>query len=212
VFTGRTAVVVLLGTLTGAARLPATDPPGTRYYVAYFGSEAGKLRPRYTHSWATYVKVTPQPGGAVAVEPHPISWLPASGAIRFRPFRREPGANRDLHESFAYAAATGQRVAVWGPYEIDGGRFAAAVSQRAYLETAGLDYRQVDSLRRPGVNNCVTAILDADPRTAGDGYPPLRVGFKGTAAIVRDQADYGAFLAGPPATSWLLPALGVRTR
>jgi hypothetical protein len=169
--------------------LPAAsaDPPGTRYYVTYYGSQAGVFRPRYTHSWATYTRVVPLADGSVVVEPHTISWLPASGVVRWRPFRREPGVNLDLQQTLAYVSAQGQRVAAWGPYEIDSGRFAVAVAQRMRLETVPLDYRQVDSFRRPGVYNCVTALLDADPRTAGQGYPPLRVGFRGTAAIIRRQ-------------------------
>jgi hypothetical protein len=33
-------------------------PPEVRYYVLVFGSESRPRRPKYTHSWATLVKVT----------------------------------------------------------------------------------------------------------------------------------------------------------
>src|SRR5947209_7255130 len=52
-------------------------PPNDRYYLLIFGSQSQPLRPKYTHSWATAVRVTDQgPGQAPLVEASTISWMP----------------------------------------------------------------------------------------------------------------------------------------
>jgi hypothetical protein len=66
-------------------------PPGERYYVLIFGSQAKPLRPRDTHSWASTVRVVDQgPGQAPLLEELSISWMPASLEIHPWRFRVEP--------------------------------------------------------------------------------------------------------------------------
>jgi hypothetical protein len=180
--------------------------PCERYFTVIFGSDDGPLRPRYTHTWATYVKVTPTAAGFV-LEPHTISWLPDDGKIRLRQFKRVPGRNYTLDESFAYAARTGQAVKVLGPFETDAHRFAHFVAQEHRLNTCGMDYRAIDSIRGRGVANCITAIRDADPDLRGSTYPPLQVGHRGSKATADDLLRAGAIRKVADA-DWLLPALG----
>src|SRR5262245_20057651 len=61
------------------ASLAITAPPGERYFIIIFGSQSTPKQPKYTHTWATVVKVTGCDGpGAPTIEEHTISWLPAS--------------------------------------------------------------------------------------------------------------------------------------
>src|SRR5947208_14607206 len=57
------------------ARTP--PPPGQRFYVFLFGADSRPRQPRYSHTWATAVRATDQPGGPPVVEVNTISWMPA---------------------------------------------------------------------------------------------------------------------------------------
>src|SRR5262249_1889725 len=68
-----------------AARQPAatTAPPGERYFVLIWGSQSTPKQPKYTHTWATVVKVTGCDGSnAQILEEQTISWMPATLDIR----------------------------------------------------------------------------------------------------------------------------------
>src|SRR5690348_8318895 len=66
--------------------------PGDRYFILVFGSQSTPKRARYTHSWATVVKVTGCDGsGTPAVEEQTISWLPVTLNVRPLSCRVEPG-------------------------------------------------------------------------------------------------------------------------
>src|SRR5262249_23002992 len=75
-------------------------PPGERYYMIVFGSQSVPLRPKYTHTWATAVRVVDQgPDTAPLIDHYTISWMPATLDIRPWRFSVEPGTNLDLHQS-----------------------------------------------------------------------------------------------------------------
>src|SRR5262245_57140744 len=68
--------------------------PGERYFILVFGSQATPKRPKYTHSWATVVRVTGCNGPeAPTVEEQTISWMPSSFDIQPWSFHVEPGTN-----------------------------------------------------------------------------------------------------------------------
>jgi hypothetical protein len=186
-------------------------PDGSRYFVLFFGADAGRLHPTRAHTWATYVRATPTADGSVLVEPLTISWLPADGSINaLRPFRPEPGVNLSLHQSLRYAASRGARVAMWGPYETDALRYHLAARQVGRLQSGAVAYRAVDSFgHRPGVDHCVHAVTGADPVLSGRRQPARRIGRWGTADLVEQYIRAGAF---DPTVrhDWLVPALGLR--
>jgi hypothetical protein len=204
----------LLAALALAAPAPARSDPGAcgpRYYVILFGADAGPLHPTRAHTWATYIKATPGPGGGHALEQVTISWLPADGTIdALRPFRTEPGVNLNLHQSLLYAAGRGARVAMWGPYETDALRYELAVYQAARLEGGAVRYRAVDSFNhlRPGVDHCVHAVTGAEPLLAHRRQPVFRIGRRGTAHIAGQYARAGAFDTSVR-HDWILTALGL---
>src|SRR5262245_1463642 len=104
-----------------ATQLSAPDllampaPANTRYYVVLFGSQSSPKRPRYSHTWATAVKVTQAPGAQPVIESHTISWLPTSMKIRAWQIWVKPGSNVELHTTIDEMLRTRQQIAMWGP-------------------------------------------------------------------------------------------------
>src|SRR5437764_2008243 len=75
------------------------------YYAVVFGAQSKPQRPKYSHSWATFVRVPGPDCGPPAPDAGPpevftISWLPS--AIELHPNRMlpEPGCNFELHRTF----------------------------------------------------------------------------------------------------------------
>src|SRR5947209_8338331 len=85
---------------------------GERYYVLVFGSQRIPPDPNYSHSFATFVKVSNFPD-APSLEYHTISWLPANLKVRTRALLPEPGHNFGLYETLQYVLANGERVSLW---------------------------------------------------------------------------------------------------
>src|SRR5262249_32089106 len=122
-------------------------PPGERYFILVFGSQSTPKWPKYTHSWATVVKVTGCDGpGAPAVEEHTISWMPAALVIRPWSCRVEPGANLALHVTIEEMLRHGERVSVWGPYEVRPGLAYRFGVQKAFMESGRVGYQCIDSV------------------------------------------------------------------
>jgi hypothetical protein len=149
-----------------------------RHYVLIFGSESTPRVPRYTHTWATFVKASGE--GADASKYNidnvfTISWLPAS--LEVRSFRRsEEGVNLDLETTLSHVLPR-QRVSLWGPFQISQLFYDRAVEQKARLESGIVKYKAVDpnfGPRVPYVSNCIHAITDLDPEFGRLYYLELR--------------------------------------
>jgi hypothetical protein len=136
---------------------------GDLYFVAIFGAQRVPNCPKYSHSFATFVKASGAgPHGAPCrVESHTISWLPETLDIHvFRPCP-EPGVNFDLHDTLRLVLAQGDRVSVWGPYQIRKELYDRALGQIARLESATVQYEALDTAHRTAkVCNCIHAISD----------------------------------------------------
>src|SRR5438270_12145280 len=94
---GAALALLALSLLPGAAR--AED----FYYVVLFAHEGAPNLPRYSHTFATFVRATgrgPCPDH-YAVEAQTISWAPASGDIRVLRVGPERGTNLDLPATLA---------------------------------------------------------------------------------------------------------------
>src|SRR5262249_51300479 len=107
-------------------------PPGERYYLMVFGSQTTPKIPRFTHTWVTFVRA---PGPCIPVEQNTISWMPASMFIRtWRPYV-EAGVNLSMTGSIEMARGYGERVSMWGPYEIPPGLYRKLLLQKTYIES-----------------------------------------------------------------------------
>ncbi len=177
-----------------------------RYYLLLFGSDAGPLRPARTHTWATYAKAD----GHRMVEHVSISWLPADLVINpLRPLRPEAGANLGLADTFRFVLDQGQKVTLFGPYEVDAVRFAVAQTERELLDGGRVSYRAASSPggMPPGLANCITAVGSVEPAVARR-IPVRQFGRRGTAKAAREIVTEGTAVRVADA-EWLLPALGL---
>jgi hypothetical protein len=97
--------------------------------------------PRYTHTWATFVKATGEgpDHSKYQIETFTISWLPAS--LEVRSFRlAEPGVNFDLYATFDFVLSQGQRISEWGPFQIPRVFYERALERKALLESGVIRY------------------------------------------------------------------------
>jgi hypothetical protein len=194
--------------LAASPALPC--PEQARYFFILYGGQASPFRPRTAHTWATFVKVTPTVAGAVSVEAHTISWLPADGDVEVFRIRSVPGRNFSLDETFALSHAENVRMSCWGPYEIDALRYDRAVRQVARLESGQVRYRVFDSFgRNHRICHCVHGVTYADPVLQDLRQPVLQVGERGTGRLAKKYDRAGAFLNTSPGFDWLLPMLGI---
>jgi hypothetical protein len=181
-----------------------------RYYLWVFSSQSVPKLPRYTHTWATFAKVT-DCAGQRSVEALTISWMPATLEIRPYALRPETGINLDLPATLRTVHAQCQRISVWGPYEIDAPLYLRAMAQKMRLESGQVQYRTVDPIfRNPNISDCIHAVSDVDSVHTRLSYPVSP--FFGDAAGRRIAHTWlRSCEARPPREDlrWLEPALGM---
>ena len=195
--------------------LLAIKPPGNeRYYAIVFGSQGTPRKPRYTHTWATAIKVTQKPGTQeFTVEQQTISWLPATLFIRPLRLRVEPGINLDLHATIDEVRRNGELVSIWGPFEIWYGLYHRFIVQKKFLDSGVIGYQCADTLGeayRCGTGtNCIHAITDMDPKFSRRQVYALRNNYGDVAsANIVSQIMTRAVVINPEQThDWLIPAL-----
>ena len=206
---------------TPAAEIPAgaldyPAPPGEKYYIVVFGSQRVPfLRPALTHTWAVVVKATRADGCAEPqLDVQQISWLPATLEVRPMSFRVEPPVNLGLHETIQWARETGQKVAMWGPYEVQPRAYRRFLIQKEFLETSGqVGYQCIDTVGEAGREgngcDCIHAITDLDPQFDRSRYPLIFYGHTASRRLVREAARRQAIIDPWTTHDWLIPALGL---
>jgi hypothetical protein len=191
-----------------------TRRPEERYFLMVFGSERTIFQPQYTHSWATLVRATCQPGGGQpVVEGHTISWMPATLVIVPRRYEVEPGVNLDLTQTMRYVTESGEHVSMWGPYEVWHGFAHRFLTQKAFLESGGVGYQCVDSVgeaAREGTgNNCIHGITDMDPVYDRGRYPLAFYGISASNVLIRRLMKSPIFINPEATHDWIIPAGGL---
>src|SRR3954470_17696949 len=80
---------------------PATSSAAAteRYYTLIFGSQSSPKRLRYTHTWATFVRVVGEGDDPnnYQISQHSISWLPETLSVWTWALMPEKGVNLDLY-------------------------------------------------------------------------------------------------------------------
>lgn len=185
-------------------------PDGERYYVLLFGSESVPKRAVLTHTWGTLVRV---PAGGGDTEAYTVSWMPRTLAIRPFRFNVEPGVNLDLPATMKLVTGQGQRVTLFGPYEVEPVLYRRLRVHREFLERGTVGYQGFDLVgeagRRGNGSNCIHALTDADPKLGRAGYLSCGNGSDAT-HFIRDRMARRGVLLDPDTThDWLLPALGL---
>lgn len=143
--------------------LAVSNTPETRYYMIMFAQDGDFDLPRQSHTFATFIKVEPQPHPAKPriVEVHTISWYPTDERVRATRSDIQVGKNLDLHSTLQLAARSNYRVSAWGPYQIHQGLYDRAVIQKKRLESGMYWYRAFDyGYRGRNVVNCYHAVSD----------------------------------------------------
>jgi hypothetical protein len=143
-------LLLALGNRAGAAEA---------YYLLMFGSQRIPNNPSYSHSWASFVRAVWDRPGPPRLEVHTISWVPRDLHIRVFALAPEAGTNLDLHATLRYVAANGERVSLWGPYQIDRALYLRALDQVRLLQSGQVFYKAVDTgYTSDHVSNCVHAV------------------------------------------------------
>jgi hypothetical protein len=199
-------------------KVPALEregvPPDERYYVIVFGSQSPLKRPKYTHTWATFIKVTdPEFGLKVDVEPSTISWMPKTLDIKAWNLTVEPGVNLELIETVELMLKSEQRVSMWGPYEMRPGLYKKLMIQKDFLERSGIGYQCVDTYgeaaRKRNGCDCIHAITDADNEFDRRHYHLRRYGETASEFIVQQCFERGLLIKPERTHDWLIPKLGL---
>jgi hypothetical protein len=108
-----------------------------RYYAMIFGSQSSPKRLRYTHTWATFIRVVGEgddPSG-YQVYQHRISWLPASLDVRTWALLPERGVNLDLYATLEAVYRNGESVTRWGPFEMLPQVYARSLKVKEILDS-----------------------------------------------------------------------------
>ncbi|HEX4590529.1 MAG TPA: hypothetical protein VH120_11400 [Gemmataceae bacterium] len=193
------------------AREPA--PPNERYFVLVFGSQSQPLRPKYTHSWVTAVRVTDQgPGQPPVVEAHTISWMPATLDIHPLRFTVEPGVDLDLCTTVREMRKYDERISLWGPYEVRRGLYLKLRLQKDFMDGGTVGYQTIDSVgeARHGAGcDCIHAVTDCDSKFDRTEYPLSRFGDRGSEQMVRQIMERRFVINPCAAHDWLLGPLGI---
>ena len=189
-----------------------TARPGERYYILVFGSQSSPKRAKYTHTWATVVRVTDRAELAEpTLEEQTISWMPAT--LEIRPLARHPekGVNLGLHFTIQEMLKHEERVAVWGPYEIGPGLYHRFLVQKQFMESGQIGYQCIDSIgesaRKGNGCDCIHAVTDMDPQFSRSQYPLMYFGESGSRHVVRELHKRPIIIGPNHDHSWLFAKL-----
>ncbi|WP_435018869.1 hypothetical protein TA3x_000858 [Tundrisphaera sp. TA3] len=183
---------------------------GERYFVIIFGSQSQPKRLRYTHTWATFVRVAGEGNPATdPAEVHTISWLPATLEVRVWAARPEPGVNLDLEASIAAVTAQGESITAWGPFEIGRRGYDRSLAVRSSLESGAIEYRAISTRLDLTISDCIHAVAAVDPEFGRDNYPLIRIGKPASRHIAREVHLRSPFPQEGTGAEALFPRLGL---
>jgi len=154
---------VLAATLVAAFGAAQVARANESYYLIVFAAQRDSKAPRYTHSFATFVKATGEGTDGIELEHHTISWIAATKEVVLARTRPEPGVNLSLRDSLRLAASLDEQVSMWGPFEIRKSLYDRALMQIERLESRTVQYKALDGRFRPETAlNCIHAISDLE--------------------------------------------------
>ncbi len=198
---------VILGVASAFTPSPARGED--RYYAMVFGSQSSPKLLRYTHTWATFIRVVGEgddPAG-VQVLQHTISWLPASLVVRtWTPFPEE-GVNLDLYATLDAVSKDGESVTMWGPFQIAEPAYQRSLRVKEILDSGQAEYRAISTPRNLLVSDCIHAVAAVDPVFGRGHYPLIRVGKPASRYIARQVMTRSVFDQTQVEASWLIPRL-----
>jgi hypothetical protein len=135
------------------------------YYMIVYSAQRAPNAPRFSHTFATFVKATGDGNDNTKykIEPHTISWIAKTKEIVVARLKPEPGVNLSLKESLELAVSLEEKISMWGPFEIKKELYDRALKQIDRLESNKVQYKAVDLRFRPDTAiNCIHAVSDID--------------------------------------------------
>lgn len=192
--------------------LAATAAKGDeRYYTIVFGSQSNPKLLRYTHTWATFVRVVGEGDGLRQhqVYAHTISWLPASLNVRTWALLPEDGVNLDLHATLDMVYKNGESVTAWGPFEVTGMVYQRSLRVKAILDSGAAQYRAISTQRDLLVSDCIHAVAAVDPVFGRGHYPLIRIGKPASRFVARQVMTRSLFDQYQTNAPWLIAHLGL---
>ncbi|MCE9606701.1 MAG: hypothetical protein K8U03_17565 [Planctomycetia bacterium] len=138
---------------------PPAIPTGERFYVVLLAHQNQENEIAMSHTFAVFLRTSGTGAEHQVLETRTINWLPVSGHVSIvRP--AEPGINKSLAETLAWAKQRGLELTMRGPYEIDAEFFGRAAAQVARLERGDFKYRCFNTQSRNTAKNCIHAVAD----------------------------------------------------
>lgn len=132
---------------------------GEKYYVIFMAHQDSENTIPMSHTFAVFLRTTGEGANRTIVETATINWLPEAGHVALtRP--AEPGVNKTLAQTLAWAKERNLEVTMRGPYEIDADFYRQAVAQVARLENGRFQYRCYAARSRNTAKNCIYAVAD----------------------------------------------------
>jgi hypothetical protein len=188
---GVLAALVLLAAVGGVR--------ADRYYVVVFGAESKPQRPKFSHSWATFVHVCGEdtcgpPAPDAKTESFTISWLPCKVELTPDRLFAETGRNFDLLATFDIVLTQCEEVWAFGPYEIECTLYREALGHFRRLESGVVRYKTIDAYYNPRqVSNCIHALTVFIPFHLRVHVGRVNFGVVASWAVTR---SYGRFIVG----------------
>lgn len=189
---------------------PARTRGDERHFVLVFGAQPQPKVIKYSHTWATFVRVVDDaaaPGG-VQLFAHTLSFYPASLNVRPLALHSEPGANLDLPTTLALMRQNNARTTVWGPFLMRPPVYQKSLEIWAQFSSGAIDYRAIDTFARD-VDDCIHAVTAVDPDYGRGHYPLIRVGKSASRYIARQVVKRIDPDRALPDQTWLIAALGL---
>lgn len=209
----RVKQLALLGACLIGLGLPANSAKAAdRYFAFVFSSQAAPKLPRFTHIWATVVKVSKAelPPDQWSFQVDTISWFPATLKVHTLRVRPEPGVNLTLQDTLAQVQKQHQHVGVWGPFEVPEFMYCEFMTQKARLESGQILYQAIDSLRCPeNVSDCIHSLTDMDRQNGRRAYPLNRFGDDAAAGFVRVIRERGQCISPSESIEFAYQALNI---
>jgi hypothetical protein len=184
---------------------------GEYYYAIIFGSQSHPKQLRYTHTWATFIRVVGEGPdlNAYTVEAHTISWLPQSLDVRTWSLFPEKGVNLDLYQTLDAVYRNNESVTMWGPFVNTKSVYERSLRVRQILESGVAQYRAISTPSNLLISDCIHAVAAVDPVFGRGHYPLIRVGKPASRYIARQVMTRSVFDQYAYDNSWLIPRLGL---
>jgi hypothetical protein len=135
----------------------ASEP--ARHYAIFFSYQSPDNRIRLSHTFAAFLRVSGPPHQPRVEQRVTISWLPVSGVVSLAR-HAEPGVNKPLRETLAWAEERGLEIKCHGPFEIQAELFQRAALQEQRLNDRRYLYKVYDATSRGSIKNCIHAVAD----------------------------------------------------